>query len=85
MKIRTKPQEYDAVEFKDDIEVCFEIQEFIKDLFVKLICEPERKILSTVIGNTILEDGDIIYKGSDLFVSVIKKGKLFDKYFEVIT
>ena len=85
MKIKTKPQEYDAIEFKDDIEACHNIQEFLKGYSATLNCSPDKKVLSTIIGNTVLEDGDIIYKGSDLFVSVIKKGELFDKYFEVIS
>lgn len=84
MKIKTKPQEYDAIEFKDDIDVCHNIHEFIKGHSATLICEPCRKILSTIIGNIVLEDGDIIYKGSNLFISVLKKGKPFDQYFEVI-
>lgn len=84
MKIRSIPQEYEAIEFKDDVEVCSEIQEFIKDRGVTLHCEPTRKVLSTVIGNTILEEGDIIYKGTGFFVSVMKRGDIFNKYFEVI-
>lgn len=84
MKIKTKPHEYDAIEFKNDIEVCSNIQEFLKGSTARLICESDRKILSTVVGNTILGDGDIIYKACDLIVSVAKKGEYFDKYFEVI-
>lgn len=84
MKIKTKPQEYEAIEFKDDIEVCFEIQEFIKGHSATLICDPDKKVLSTIVGNIVLKDGDIIYKGSELLVHVIKKSELFDKYFEVV-
>ena len=83
MKIKTKPQEYDAIEFSYDIEVCQAIRDFINGHSATLICEEDKKILSTIIGNTILEDGDIIYKCSSLFVSVIKKNESFDKYFEI--
>ena len=84
IKIKTKPQEYEAIEFKDDVEICHAIQEFIKDGCATLICKPDQKILSTIIGNQILEDGDIIYKGSNLFIHVLKRGEIFDNYFEVI-
>ena len=54
-------------------------------VFTNVFDTIDSTVQSTIIGNTVLEDGDIIYKGSDLFVSVIKKGELFDKYFEVIS
>lgn len=61
MKIRSKPQDYEAIVFHDDIETCHAVQEFIGG-DARLICEPERKVLSTLVGNTVLEDGNVIYK-----------------------
>lgn len=83
MKIKSKPQEYEAIEFKDEIEVCHAVQEFLGSSGT-LICEPDKKILSLIIGNIVLSDGDIIYKTNNLFISVIKKDKTFDDYFEVV-
>lgn len=83
MKVKTIPQEYEAIRFHDDIEVCHDIQDFLKGTYAQLKYEGNKKILSTVIGNQYLEDGDIIYKG-ELTCSVIKNDSLALKYFEVI-
>ena len=83
MKIKTIPQEYEAIRFIDDIEVCYEIEKFLTGTYATLVYEGDKKILSTVIGNQYLEDGDIIYKGA-FTCSIIKNDTLFSKYFEVI-
>lgn len=83
MKVKTIPQEYEAIRFRDDIEACYDVQEFLKGSGAQLKYEGGKKILSTVIGNKYLEDGDIIYK-DELMCSVIKNDSLALKYFEVI-
>lgn len=86
MKIKSIPQTYEAIRFINDIEVCKEIEDFVKDTWAQFICDPDKKILSTVVGNQILNDGDIIYKDNNmcfLFKTSVDC-KIFDKYFEVI-
>lgn len=83
MKLRTKQREYEAIRFKDEIGVCHNIQEFVKDK-ARLICEPGRKILSTLIGNYPLEDGDIIYLAENGFCFVAKNDNTLDSYFEIL-
>lgn len=84
MNIRSKPQSYEAIIFKDNMETCFNVQEFVKDNCAQLITEPTRKILSTIMGNIILESGDIIYKDEHGFIHVSKNNETFNRFFEVV-
>lgn len=83
MKVKTIPQEYEAIRFIDDIQGCCELDDFLKGAYAQLKYENGKKILSTVIGNQILEHGDIVYKG-EFTCSIIKNDSLVLKYFEVI-
>lgn len=83
MKIRIKQREYEAIRFKDEIEVCHNIQEFVKDK-ARLICEPGKKILSTFAGNYLLKDGDIIYLDENGFCFVAANDNTLDSYFEIL-
>lgn len=83
MKLRTKQREYEAIRFKDEIEVCHNIQEFVKDR-ATLICEPGRKILSTLISDYPLKDGDIIYLDENGLCFVAANDNTLNSYFEIL-
>jgi len=86
MKLKSIPQTYEAIVFHDDIETCKNVQDFVEGTWAQLICNSDSKILSSIVGNNILSNGDIIYK-DDNMCYLFKKSNgshLFNKYFEVI-
>lgn len=85
MKIRSKPQEYEAMEFNGLTE---DVLDFIKGSDANIYIEGDYFILSNFAGNQSVNIGDVLYSsgGSLRMIHVAHRGKfdLFDKYFEVV-
>ena len=83
MKIRTIPQEYEAIQFNG---ITKEIEDFLEKTHTQIHKKGDDFILSNILGNQGLDIGDYLYKhGSPLtMVSIVHMDSLFDKYFEVI-
>lgn len=86
MKVRTIPQEYEAIVFNG---VTSDVKEFIAESHCGIHEQENGFVLSSIIGNQGLSVGDILYKVelsmlSMLSISVIKKDSDFSKYFEVV-
>lgn len=87
MKIRTKPSEFEAIEFNG---ITPEVLSFIEGCHSQIHQERDYFILSSIIGNKRLEVGDILYKSEFNFetkmtmISVLSRGASFDKHFEIV-
>ena len=84
MRIRTKPIEYDAIEFNG---LTDGVLDFLKGSHAQIHKNEDYFILSDFIGNKRLEIGDILQKSvlkNLTVICVLQKGDDFDKYFEVI-
>lgn len=83
MKIRTKPQTYDAIQFNsiDD-----KLIGFLNGTGVEVLKVGRDFIMSGYVGNQGLNIGDWLYKHNEplTFVSIVHGGNQFDKYFEVV-
>ena len=84
MRIRTKPIEYDSIEFNG---LTDGVLDFLKGSHAQIHKNEDYFILSDLIGNKRLEIGDILQKSvlKDLTViCVLQKCDSFDQHFEVI-
>ena len=83
MKVRTIPQEYEAIVFNG---ITSDVKEFIAESHCGIHEQENGFVLSSIIGNQGLSVGDILYKVelSMLSIGVIKKDSDFSKYFEVV-
>lgn len=83
MKVRTIPQEYDAIVFNG---VTPEVKEFIAKSYCGIHEQGEHFVLSSIVGNQHLEVGDLLYRTnlSIESIGVIKKDSDYSGYFEVI-
>jgi hypothetical protein len=83
MKIRTIPQEYEAIQFNG---LTKEVEEFLLNSHSSIYKQGDDFILSSIIGNQGISIGDYLYKHDSPLttVSIAHKGNIFDKYFEVI-
>lgn len=82
MKIRTVPQEYDAIIFNG---INQEIDNFI-DGRAKIHKHGDDFILSDPLGNHGLDIGDYLYKTDSplTMIRIAHNDKIFNRYFEVI-
>lgn len=83
MKIRTIPQEYDAIVFNG---ITQEVEDFLLNTDAKIYNRDDGFILSNFVGNHGVNIGDYLYKMESplSIVSVIHKDKNTEKYFEVV-
>lgn len=85
MKLRTKPQEYDAIIFNG---ITPEVEKFILNSDAKIYKVGDAFILSNFVGNHGIDIGDILYLSDKPLnmIHVAHNGKydLFDRYFEVV-
>lgn len=87
MRIRTKPIEYDAIEFNG---LTDDVLDFLKGSHAQIRKNEDYFVLSDIIGNKRLEVGDILYKSDYEFetkmvlISVLRKGETFGKHFEIV-
>jgi len=82
MKIKTIPQEYEAIIFDG---ITQQVEDFIGDR-AKIYKQDEDFILSDFIGNHCLNIGDYLYKTDSplTMIRIAHNDKIFSKYFEVI-
>lgn len=83
MKLRTIPQEYEAIVFNG---ITKEVEDFLLNTDAKIHKKGDDFILSNFVGNHGLNFGDYLYKMESplTMVSVIHKDKHTSKYFEVV-
>lgn len=83
MKIRTIPQEYEAIQFNG---LTKEIEDFINNSHAKIYKQGDCFVMSNAIGNHGLNVGDYLYRHSHVLTSICiaRNDSLFAKYFEVI-
>lgn len=83
MKIRTIPQEYEAIQFQGTTK---EIEDFLYKTHTQIYKQGDDFILSNILGNQGLNIGDYLYKHDSplTMVSIAHNDTLFNKYFEVI-
>ena len=83
MKLRTIPQEYEAIQFNG---ITKEIEDFLEKTHTKIYKQGDDFILSNILGNQGLDIGDYLYKHDSplTMVSIAHNDTLFKKYFEVI-
>ncbi|NIE95163.1 hypothetical protein F3J02_01470 [Acinetobacter sp. Tr-809] len=83
MKLRTIPQEYEAMQFNGITE---ELNDFLKGTDSKVYMQGEDFVLSGFVGNQGIDLGDYLYKTDSplTLVHVAHNDKLFNKYFEVL-
>lgn len=83
MKLRTIPQEYEAIQFNG---ITKEVEDFILNSDAVIRKQGDDFILSNFVGNHGVSIGDYLYKmeSSIKLISVIHKDKNTSKYFEVV-
>ena len=83
MKLRTIPQEYDAIIFNG---ITPEVEKFILNSDARIYKDGDTFILSNFVGNYGISIGDYLYKMEAplTMISVIHKDSTASKYFEVI-
>ena len=83
MKIKTIPQEYEAIVFNG---ITQEVEDFLLNTHSRIYKQGDNFILSDIIGNHGLGIGDYLYKTDSPLnvVHVAHNDKIFSKYFEVI-
>lgn len=83
MKLRTIPQEYDAIQFNG---LTKDIEDFISNSDAKIYKQGDDFILSNFIGNHGLDIGDYLYRHDSplTMISIARNDHLFNKYFEVV-
>lgn len=83
MKIKTIPQEYEAIQFNG---LTQDIEDFIANTDAKIYKSGEDFVLSNVIGNHGLNIGDYLYKHDSplTMIGIAHNDNSFKKYFEVI-
>ena len=83
MKIRTIPQEYEAIQFNGITE---DVKDFILNSDAVIYKQGDDFILSNFVGNHSISIGDYLYKMEAplTMISVIHKDSNASKYFEVI-
>ncbi len=82
MKIKTIPQEYEAIIFDG---ITKQVENFIGDR-ARIYKQGDDFILSDIIGNHGLDIGDYLYKTDSplTMIRIAHNDKIFSKYFEVI-
>ena len=83
MRLRTIPQEYEAIQFNG---ITKEIEDFLEKTHTKIHKQGDDFVLSNILGNQGLDIGDYLYKHDSplTMVSIAHNDTLFKKYFEVI-
>lgn len=83
MKIKTIPQEYEAIQFNG---LTQDVIDFILNTDAKIYKSSEDFVLSNVIGNHGLNIGDYLYKydSSLTMIGIAHNDTIFSKYFEVV-
>lgn len=83
MKLRTIPQEYEAIQFNG---ITQDVLDFIDGSDAKIHKSGDEFILSNFIGNHGLNIGDYIYKSESplIMISIVHNDSILNKYFEVI-
>lgn len=83
MKIRTIPQEYEAIQFNG---ITKDVKDFLSSASTRVRKQDDYFVLSNFVGNHRLEIGDYLYKIDSpiTMVSVIHNDSNTSKYFEVI-
>ncbi|MEC6393378.1 hypothetical protein VXS72_15775 [Acinetobacter pittii] len=83
MRLRTIPQEYEAIQFKGITE---ELNDFLKGTDSKVYMQGEDFVLSGFVGNRGIDIGDYLYKTDSplTLINVAHNDPTFSKYFEVL-
>lgn len=82
MKIKTIPQEYEAMQFKGETK---EFIDFVACGHAKLNKTGDNYYLTCWLGNRGLDVGDYVYKHGEplTMIGIAHNDTLFDRYFEV--
>ena len=83
MRLRTIPQEYEAIQFNG---ITKEIEDFLEKTHTEIHKQGDDFVLSNILGNQGLDIGDYLYKHDSplTMVSIAHNDALFKKYFEVV-
>lgn len=83
MKIRTKPKEYEAIQFNG---INQEVEDFIQGGDGRIYEDSDGFIFSNIAGNHRLNIGDFLYRHSHILtmICVVHNDDLFGSYFEVV-
>ena len=83
MKLRSIPQEYEAIKFNG---ITSEVEDFLSKSNDKIYKNDDYFILSNIIGNYRVNIGDYLYKTNSKLniINVIHADSVSSKYFEVI-